>query len=354
MKTIFLNNASSLKSTVAVLKSGGLVIYPTDTVYGAIVDAKNEDAVRKLIEFKNRPPGKPISVFVSDLAMAKQHVYINPAKDAVISEMLPGPYTLVVPSRHTVSPLLESEDNTLGFRIPAYSPVLELVTMFNGPLSATSANLAGRSPHYSIASLMATLPAQKQKLIDLVVDAGELPRHKPSTVVDLTEKTIKTIRVGDLPFASETTVITNSVSETAQVAVGLFERYKDTHKSLAFVLQGELGVGKTVFVQAIAHKLGVDNVISPTFTVYYEYDIPPKYLYNEYKKIYHYDLYQIENESEFQNIVDVNYFIQKNILFFEWGEKAAHLLPTMTKHVDVVYVTIEHLSPTSRKITSRT
>ena len=126
------NNQEVINNTIIVLKSTGLVIFPSDTVYGLLCDATNEQAVKKLITFKNRPAGKPISVF-SNLKFIDQLVKINKEQKKIIEEILPGPYTLILPSKHKVNKLLESEIGTLGIRIPMYQLINRLIQEFEKP-----------------------------------------------------------------------------------------------------------------------------------------------------------------------------------------------------------------------------
>ena len=140
---------TKLHEALKVLKNGGLVIVPSDTVYGVAVDATNENAVKKLIEFKSRPPGKAISVFCGSIDRLMEYVDVSASQKNVIKELLPGSYTLVLASKHKVSSLLEAENGTLGVRVPQSDFVNELVNAFGRPITATSANRAGQSPHYS-------------------------------------------------------------------------------------------------------------------------------------------------------------------------------------------------------------
>ena len=133
---------------IQTLQNGGLVVHPSDTVYGLLCDATNPEAVKKLFAFKARPASKPVSIFVSDLEMAKDYVVIDRKTGDRLKEFLPGPYTVVLPSKHNVVKELESEKGTMGIRIPKYPAILELVRKFGKPITATSANLSTRSKHY--------------------------------------------------------------------------------------------------------------------------------------------------------------------------------------------------------------
>ena len=160
------------KQIITVLKKGGLVVFPSDTVYGLLTDATNETAVKKLIQFKNRPWGKPISVFVDSFLRLEKLAEVDKKQLALLKNILPGPFTVILKSKKQVCNLLESEKQTLGLRFPHFSLVTDLVKAYGKPLTATSANLSGQSPHYSVESLLKTLPKQKKELLDLIVDMG--------------------------------------------------------------------------------------------------------------------------------------------------------------------------------------
>ena len=131
-------------TALEVLKNGGLIIAPSDTVYGLLVDATNEKAVEKLIQFKDRPAGKAISVFVNNFPMMKTYIHMGPKEESILKELLPGPFTVILKSKRKTSRLLESENGTLGVRIPNYPFINRLLQEYKKPVTATSANLAGR------------------------------------------------------------------------------------------------------------------------------------------------------------------------------------------------------------------
>lgn len=343
MKIIKLNSGNidqTIYNTIEVLKSTGLVIFPSDTVYGLLVDATNKEAVEKLITFKNRPAGKPISVFTS-LKSMDQLVEVNMDQHKIFKEILPGPFTVILPSKHKVNKLLESETGTLGVRIPMYKPIMELVERFKKPITATSANLAGRSPHYSISSLLNELNENQKKLINLIVDAGQLPKNKPSTVVDLSRSNVKVLRQGNVDFINSKIYRSNTSEDTKKIAQTIFaDNFKKIDKPLIFIIKGEMGVGKTVFVKGIGEKLGINNIISPTYVIYYEY-----------KNFYHFDLYQIEDREEFEHLGINKFLIPGNILCFEWGEKTGDIIELLKDKGNIVYINMKYVSENERKIT---
>ena len=367
LSLVYYNNFTQEKilidETIKILNQGGLVVFPSDTVYGLLVDAKNEAAVKKLIAFKNRPPGKPISVFV-DWSFVDELVEISIKQKKLLRNILPGPFTLVLKSKGKVSHLLESEKKTLGIRIPDYQPVINLIKKIGRPITATSANLSGKSPHYSIESLLKQLPKSRKRLIDLMVDAGKLPRNKPSTVIDLVEEKIKIVRHGDLVFHQINRYISKTPSETRKIAQFVLKKVleKGFQKTLIFIIEGEMGVGKTIFVKGIAESLGINNVISPSFVIMYEYEVNSKLKTSafakatadkqksEIKKLIHLDLYNIEEREEFEYLKVDQYLASGNLLAIEWGEKVGEIFDLLKEKGEIVYVKIKYESEKERII----
>jgi L-threonylcarbamoyladenylate synthase len=166
---------------VRVLQRDGLVVYPTDTVYGLGADAFSDDAIRRVYDAKQRPLSQPISIAVADLEMAQAVACIDEAALVFMERVLPGPVTVVLRAKTCLPEILTGGTGLIGIRIPAH-PVPEALTrMLDGPITATSANLHGdpdpattndvRVPH------------------DLMIEGGKLP-GTPSTVVDLVHRCI--------------------------------------------------------------------------------------------------------------------------------------------------------------------
>lgn len=341
---------SKLDETVRVLQNGGLVVFPSDTVYGLLVDAGNERAVANLIAFKERPRGKPISVFVTDLAMADELVEMNETDNTRLSQILPGPFTVVLKSKHVLSKLLESESGTLGIRIPKFHPVNKLIDLFGKPVTATSANRSGHGSVHSVSALMNQLNDEQKKMIDLVVDVGDLPRNKPSTVVDLTHDEVKVLRMGDLKFSSRKTYKSSSEEDTITIGTTIMNRILQDKVSqpVVLILEGDLGAGKTQLVKGVATGLDItERVVSPTFVVYYEYK-PKKGLF---KNFIHMDLYNIKDADEFRYLGMEKYLNEPNLFCIEWGEKAGEIIEILKEKTMLIYIHIRYLSETEREIT---
>ena len=170
-----------VERAVQVLRRDGIIVYPTDTVYGLGGDAFSDDAVLRVYEAKGRPLGKPISVAVSDTEMLCAIATVDDRALDLIARFLPGPVTVVLESRSCIPSLLTGGTGRIGVRIPAHDLALRIIRSFDSPITATSANLSGEKDPVS--------PGEVRVPYDLLVDGGVLP-GTPSTVVDLVEKRI--------------------------------------------------------------------------------------------------------------------------------------------------------------------
>ncbi len=341
------NKNTIIARTIDVLRAGGIVVFPSDTVYGFLADASDEQAVEKLIRFKNRPWGKPISVFVSDFGMLKRYAVVTGSQERLLSEILPGPFTVILGSRSKTSRRLESESRTLGLRLPDYELINRLAKQYGKPFTATSANLSGRAPHYSVGSFLRSLPESKKKLIDLVIDGGVLPRNKPSTIIDLSADELQIIRKGDIVMKNSKTFETGSEKQTRQTGAYIANYVlKKSKTPLVMILEGELGAGKTVFVKGVGDALGIRDIVSPTFVIYYEYDAHALSV----QRLYHFDLYRIKEQEEFDHLGIESMLHKRAVLCFEWGEKAARLLPLLKKKAAIVHVRMLYIGKEKRKI----
>lgn len=162
-----------IEKAVEILKKGGIVLYPTDTLYALGVDFENEEAVQKLRTLKGRYKDKPIPVMVSDISMARKYVKINDLAEKLITKFLPGKLTLVLPKIGGVE---------MGIRIPNNVTALELVRKLGRPITVTSANLSGEKTFSNVRDILDQLGSQ----IDYVIDEGII-EGDPSTIVDLTD-----------------------------------------------------------------------------------------------------------------------------------------------------------------------
>jgi len=197
MKTVLLSQLKT-DEVVKVLKANGLVVYPTETVYGLGVDATSEIALEKLWKFKGERGNKPVLVAVSGVAMAEEYVILSDLGKKVVQKYWPGAVAIIATSKNKVSKKAQGETNTLGLRNPDSKDILEIIDIFGKPITSTSANVSGAVTAKSLKEFLETVPKEKQKLIDLFIDAGELLLRQPSTIVDTTGKEIKILRQGSI------------------------------------------------------------------------------------------------------------------------------------------------------------
>ncbi len=172
---------NSIDMAVRVLQRDGLVVYPTETVYGLGADALSEDAVMRVYEAKNRPVGKPISVAVSDMEMLAAIAVVDDAARAFIERFLPGPVTVILPAKSCLPAVLTGGTGLVGIRWPDNEVALAIIARLDAPITATSANMSDDIPP--------TRPDEVSVPHDYLVDGGQLP-GTPSTVVDLTARRI--------------------------------------------------------------------------------------------------------------------------------------------------------------------
>jgi L-threonylcarbamoyladenylate synthase len=186
---------TDVEHALSVLRAGGLVAIPTETVYGLAADASNDDAVRRIYAAKGRPPDHPLIVHIADAEHLGAWAAAIPASAAVLAEACwPGPITLVVPAGGEVSRVVTGGLDTVGVRVPAHPLSLELLRSFGGGLAAPSANRFGRVSPTSAAHVAADLG----DAVDYVLDGGPSPVGVESTIVDCTTDPPQVLRPGGI------------------------------------------------------------------------------------------------------------------------------------------------------------
>lgn len=166
-----------------ILREGGVVAFPTDTVYG--LAAVTADAVRRLYELKGRDERKPLVLMAADAETVRQRARVGPLALRYMTRFWPGPLTLV----------LAAGEGTVGVRVPAHELALELLRA-GGPAWTTSANRSGFPETTTADEVIAELPG-----VDAVLDGGRAPGGTPSTVLDLTGPRPVVLREGAIPIS---------------------------------------------------------------------------------------------------------------------------------------------------------
>lgn len=323
-----------IQKAVSVLQNGGLVIYPTETVYGVGVDAANGEAVAKLLAYKSRREGKPMSIAVTNQKMAENYVEINQQAQKFYQNFLPGPFTIVSKSKGVVAPKVESEFASLGIRIPNYDFILQLVEKFGKAITSTSANASGKKRPYTVDDVLNNLSEKQKSLVDLIIDVGQLPKNEPSTVIDTTLSTPITLRGKE--NSSKEEFFSASEEETKELAGRLTLKNWNQlrEKGLIFALNGQLGLGKTIFAKGVAKFLKIqDEVKSPSYSYMNEYDFDRE---NVKGVFYHIDAWRIDSEAEFQFLEIEKMIKANNVVLIEWWQQVAQYLPEEIRNEAVV------------------
>ena len=189
-------DAEGSEDAAKLLASGGLVAFPTETVYGLGGDARNDRAVARIFEAKGRPRFNPLIVHVPDIETAKIYVEWSDSADRLASAFWPGPLTLVLPLKPNsgLSPLVTADLPTLAIRVPAHPVARQLLKTFSGPVAAPSANPSGRISPTEAAHVYAGLSGR----IEAILDGGACDVGVESTILGLAGD-VTLLRPGGLP-----------------------------------------------------------------------------------------------------------------------------------------------------------
>ncbi|MEO6124168.1 MAG: L-threonylcarbamoyladenylate synthase [Ilumatobacteraceae bacterium] len=180
---------------IEVLRDGGLVGLPTETVYGLAADASNEKAVRRIFAAKGRPVDHPLIVHVASADQLANWASSVPRAAALLAETCwPGPLTLLVPKAAHVLAVVTGGRDTVGIRVPAHAMAAELLRRFGGGLAAPSANRFGQVSPTTAAHVQADLGSA----VDYVLDGGPSPIGVESTIVDCTVDPPQILRPGGI------------------------------------------------------------------------------------------------------------------------------------------------------------
>ena len=173
---------------IEVLTNGGVVLYPTDTVYGLGANIFDTKAVRKVFDIKKRSLLKPLSILVSDVKAIDLVAKVSIEQKEVINNHLPGPYTFILKRRRIVPRVVTSGSNYVGVRVPDNEIACRLASIF--PITTTSANLSDDEVLSCPNEILDQLGCE----VDLVIDVGELKSNHASKIVDLSSRNPKIIR----------------------------------------------------------------------------------------------------------------------------------------------------------------
>lgn len=177
------------------VKEGGVVVYPTDTVYGLGCDPFVAEAVERVFNVKNERK-KALPILGSDMEMVERIAILPEKAKSVANEFWPGPLTIVVPRKPSLPSIVTCDLNSVGVRVPKHDVALQLISLSNGLMIGTSANKTGKKPPLTAQDAAEQLGRE----VDLVLDGGPVTLGVSSTVVDLTSEEPRILRKGPIGF----------------------------------------------------------------------------------------------------------------------------------------------------------
>lgn len=187
MKLKTVGSAEIIKEAKEIMENRGIIIYPTDTVYGIGGDATSLEVVQKIRKIKGVEKDRPLSVIMSDLKMIEDYCEVGFSEEIILKRFLPGPYTFIL-KLHRALPV--TSDFTIGVRIPEHNFSNQLSELLGKPIVSTSANKKGENPPKSFEEIDKSILEKA----DIAVDGGVTRYSGPSDVIDLVNK--KIIRKG--------------------------------------------------------------------------------------------------------------------------------------------------------------
>ena len=183
----------TIQSAAQIVKKGGVIVYPTDTVYGLGCNPFNENAVKRLFKIKGERT-KPLPILASNIKEIEKIAQTTETTIKLAKKFWPGPLTMVLPKKSSLSNTVTCNLGSVAVRVPNHQVALELIRLSGGLLVGTSANKSGKKPSRT------ALDAAEQigEEVDVILDGGSTPIGASSTVIDLTEERPKILRQGPI------------------------------------------------------------------------------------------------------------------------------------------------------------
>ena len=197
METLIISNTNDLRQAADLLKIGGLVASPTETVYGLCANALDEEAVKKIYAAKGRPSDNPLIVHIADLSMLQPLVTeISPIAKTLMHAFWPGPMTLIFKASALVPKVVTGGLDTVAVRFPSDPTIAKLIKTSGLPLAAPSANTSGKPSPTNFARVYEDLNGK----IDCIIEGGSSKFGVESTVIDTTGEVATILRPGGITF----------------------------------------------------------------------------------------------------------------------------------------------------------
>ena len=206
---------SQLDTAIDILREGGLVVFPTDTVYGVAALARDAAAVAAIYRAKQRPSNMPIPVMVGDPMAVSEIAIPAPGFRDLADAFWPGPLTIILPRRATLPDIVTAGGDTVALRIPDHPLVLALLRILNEPLAVTSANRSGHPPALTADDARVQLDGR----VEAIIDGGPAPGGLPSTIIDLTRTPPQILRRGPVTEAQIRAILANNQPNQSEIHI---------------------------------------------------------------------------------------------------------------------------------------
>ena len=189
--------ADVLVRAAEAIRAGGVVVFPTDTLYGLAADPRSARAVESVFRLKGRPAAEPLPLVAADVdQVERQAAVMSPLARRLAAAFWPGPLTLVLTASPALAPEVTAGTGTVAVRVPAHAVARQLAALAGCPLTATSANRSGDPPADTAEAAAAGLEAG----LSGILDAGRTPGGAPSTIVDARGDGPRLVRAGAIAF----------------------------------------------------------------------------------------------------------------------------------------------------------
>jgi len=197
MKIVNAKRKRAVTEAARVILDGGVIIYPTETIYGLGANALEPKIVERVYDIKERRKSNPILVLIPDRSSLDElTLEVSDVAEKLMDKFWPGPLTIVFKAAPVVSQILTASSGKIGVRLSSDEFCRELLSICKIPITSTSANLSGE-PNPNSASM---INRKVQEAVDLIVDAGTLASQTPSTVVDITKGKVELVREGAIEY----------------------------------------------------------------------------------------------------------------------------------------------------------